>query len=162
MGPETSDRRRAVLVVAAIVIVAGAAFAVAGLLSGDDESDVVVTETVPPAAEEASKDKKKQKDGEAGAKDSGAPAGGPCGSRGSISQLRVSGGTCDQASAVANAWEKRQDDCSTIDNPNSPEGYKRTCTVSGYRCTATRDTRSDKRFVSCSRDATRIKFTFLA
>jgi hypothetical protein len=87
-------------------------------------------------------------------------AGSACAGTGGISKLKASGTSCSEAQAVAKQWERMSNSCNTIDNPNSPEGYKRTCTVSGYRCTATRDTRSDRRFVACTKGSAKIRFTW--
>ena len=146
-------------VVAAVLIVGAIA-----LFGGGDEEEVV-TQTVTPTAPTPEKAKKEQKKGgEANASKAGgaAAAGGPCGTHGSISNLRASGTGCNEALAVAKQWERRQEECNTIDDPNSPSGYKRTCTVSGYKCTARRDVRSDRRFVGCDRGSARIRFDYNA
>ena len=162
MGPESSssERRRAALVVAIVLALGGAAFAVGALLSGDDDSEVVVTQTQPTTAKDGSKkQKEEEKKGGAEDKSAGAATGGPCSSGGMISDLRVRGGSCAEATTVANQWQRNQSRCSTIDDPDSDIGYRRTCTVSGYRCTAKRDTRSDRRFVTCTKGSTRVAFT---
>jgi hypothetical protein len=68
---------------------------------------------------------------------------------------------CSSAVAVAQAWDQDGKDCNTIDNPNSPEGYHRTCTVSGFTCNATRDIHSDGRFVTCTQTGQSVRFTWL-
>jgi hypothetical protein len=88
------------------------------------------------------------------------PAPNACDTDKAISQLKFKGIQCDQAAAVANEWNRMQDQCSTIDDPNSPEGYNRTCTVQIYTCKAKRDVKSDARFVACAKGAAQINFTW--
>ena len=68
---------------------------------------------------------------------------------------------CSSAVAVAKAWDADGKDCNTIDNPNSPEGYHRTCTVNGFTCNARRDIHSDGRFVTCTQGGQSVRFTWL-
>jgi len=75
--------------------------------------------------------------------------------------FKFTGIDCPSAVAVAVAWDKMGNSCNTIDNPNSPEGFNRTCTVNGYTCTAKRDIHSDARFVSCTQGGKSIRFTWL-
>jgi hypothetical protein len=77
-----------------------------------------------------------------------------------ISQLKFTGVPCAQAAAVADEWNRMQDRCNTIDDPNSPEGYNRTCTVQSYTCKAKRDVKSDARFVACAKGTSQIRFTW--
>lgn len=77
-----------------------------------------------------------------------------------ISNLKFTGIPCTQAASVADEWNERVDDCNTIDDPNSPEGYNRTCTVQTYTCRAKRDVKSDARFVACAKGAATIRFTW--
>jgi hypothetical protein len=77
-----------------------------------------------------------------------------------ISNLKFTGIPCTQAASVADEWNERVDDCNTIDDPNSPEGYNRTCTVQSYTCRAKRDVKSDARFVACAKGAATIRFTW--
>jgi hypothetical protein len=77
-----------------------------------------------------------------------------------ISQLKFQGVPCAQAAAVADEWNRMQDRCNTIDDPNSPEGYNRTCTVQSYTCKAKRDVKSDARFVACSKGTAQLGFTW--
>jgi hypothetical protein len=77
-----------------------------------------------------------------------------------ISRLKFQGIPCEQAAGVADEWDRMQDRCSTIDNPDSPEGYNRTCTVQSYTCTAKRDVKSDSRFVACAKGPAQIRFTW--
>jgi len=127
----------------------------------DDDGDVTtVTETVPPTAPEKSKKSKKDK-GSKNGDGGGAAAGGPCAGTEQITRLRARGTSCAEASSVSKQWHRRQSQCNTVDNPSSPIGFKRTCNVSGYKCTATRDTSSDERDVRCTRGSLRITFTYL-
>lgn len=77
-----------------------------------------------------------------------------------ISRLKFTGIPCEQAASVADEWNERVDDCNTIDDPNSPEGYNRTCTVQTYTCRAKRDVKSDARFVACAKGSATIRFTW--
>jgi hypothetical protein len=77
-----------------------------------------------------------------------------------ISNLKFTGIPCTQAASVADEWNDRVDDCNTIDDPNSPQGYNRTCTVQTYTCRAKRDVKSDARFVACAKGAATIRFTW--
>jgi hypothetical protein len=61
---------------------------------------------------------------------------------------------------VADGWDASPDRCNTIDNPDSPLGYNRTCEVEGYTCDAKRDVRSDGRFVTCTQGGASIRFTW--
>jgi hypothetical protein len=92
--------------------------------------------------------------------------GAPASSRGcevpdSFQRLRFTGTDCATAAAVAGAWNDQVDACNTIDDPESPEGFKRTCTVEDYSCEAKRDVHSDARFVTCTKGGASIRFTFL-
>jgi hypothetical protein len=77
-----------------------------------------------------------------------------------ISRLKFEGVDCDGAATLADAWNKAQNRCSTIDDPSSPEGYNRTCALQGYTCRAKRDVRSDARFVACAKGAEQVRFTW--
>ena len=75
-------------------------------------------------------------------------------------KFEFAGTDCATALAVAGAWETDPNRCNTIDNPDSPEGYKRTCSVEGYACEAKRDVRSDGRFVNCAMGRASLRFTW--
>jgi hypothetical protein len=68
---------------------------------------------------------------------------------------------CSSALAVAQAWDSNGNACNTVDNPNVEAGYRRTCSVEGYSCTAKRDVRSDARFVTCTQGGQTLRFTWL-
>jgi len=74
--------------------------------------------------------------------------------------FKFSGIDCATALGIANAWDANPNECNTIDNPNSPEGYKRTCSAEGYSCEAKRDVHSDGRFVTCTQGGASIRFTW--
>jgi hypothetical protein len=74
--------------------------------------------------------------------------------------FKFSGVDCAGALAVADAWDASPNQCNTIDNPDSPLGYNRTCEVEGYTCNAKRDVRSDGRFVSCTQGGASVRFTW--
>jgi hypothetical protein len=74
--------------------------------------------------------------------------------------FKFSGLDCTEALGVATAWDQNGKDCNTVDNPNSPDGYNRTCSVNGYTCTAKRDVHSDGRFVSCTQGGQSVRFTW--
>jgi hypothetical protein len=75
--------------------------------------------------------------------------------------FKFSGLDCSAALAVAQAWDQNGKTCNTVDNPESPIGPQRTCTVNGYSCTAKRDIHSDARFVTCTQGGQSVRFTWL-
>ena len=75
--------------------------------------------------------------------------------------LKYTGLDCTAAVAVAQAWDSNGKTCNTVDNPESPIGPQRTCTVNGYSCTAKRDIHSDSRFVTCTQGGQSVRFTWL-
>jgi hypothetical protein len=75
--------------------------------------------------------------------------------------FKYAGLDCSSALAVATAWDGDAKDCNTVDNPDVPEGYNRTCSVEGFTCTAKRDVKSDNRFVSCTQGGKSVRFTWL-
>jgi hypothetical protein len=74
--------------------------------------------------------------------------------------FKFSGVDCASALAVADAWDASPGKCNTIDNPDSPLGYNRSCSVESYSCDAKRDVRSDGRFVTCTQGGSSIRFTW--
>jgi hypothetical protein len=85
----------------------------------------------------------------------------PCTVPEAYQDFKYTGIDCSAAVAVATAWDQNGKDCNTVDNPNVAEGYKRTCSVEGFTCTAKRDVHSDARFVSCTQGSQGIRFTWL-
>jgi hypothetical protein len=75
--------------------------------------------------------------------------------------FQYTGLDCTAAVAVAQAWDSNGKTCNTVDNPESPIGPQRTCSVNGYSCTAKRDIHSDGRFVTCTQGGRSIRFTWL-
>jgi hypothetical protein len=75
--------------------------------------------------------------------------------------FKFSGLDCTAALAVAQAWDSNGKTCNTVDNPESPIGPQRTCSVNGYSCTAKRDIHSDARFVTCTQGGQSVRFTWL-
>jgi hypothetical protein len=75
--------------------------------------------------------------------------------------FKFTGLDCTAAVAVATAWDQNGKTCNTVDNPESPIGPQRTCSVNGYRCTAKRDIHSDARFVTCTQGGQSVRFTWL-
>jgi len=75
--------------------------------------------------------------------------------------FKYTGSDCTSAVAVATAWDQDAKDCNTVDNPNVDEGYRRTCSVEGFTCTAKRDVHSDARLVTCTQGSQSIRFTWL-
>ena len=86
---------------------------------------------------------------------------GPCSVPDAYQDFKYSGLDCSSAVAVARAWDGNGKRCNTVDNPESPIGPQRTCTVNGYRCTAKRDIHSDARFVTCTQGGASVRFTWL-
>jgi pyruvate/2-oxoglutarate dehydrogenase complex dihydrolipoamide acyltransferase (E2) component len=85
----------------------------------------------------------------------------PCSVPEAYQDFKYAGIDCTAAVAVATDWDQNGKDCNTIDNPNSPDGYHRTCSVEGFSCTAKRDIHSDNRFVSCTQGGQSVRFTWL-
>jgi hypothetical protein len=85
----------------------------------------------------------------------------PCSIPDAFQDLKFSGIDCAGAVAVAQAWDSNGKQCNTVDNPESPIGPQRTCSVNGYSCTAKRDVTSDARFVTCTQGDTSVRFTWL-
>ena len=83
-----------------------------------------------------------------------------CTTEKTISRLEFQGVPCEGAAALATAWEKEQNRCSTIDDPSKPEGYNRSCELEGYTCKTKRDVRSDARFVACAMGGGQVRFTW--
>jgi hypothetical protein len=75
--------------------------------------------------------------------------------------FKYTGIPCTSAVIVAQAWDANGKTCNTVDNPNSPDGYNRTCSVEGFTCRAKRDVHSDNRFVTCTQGGQSIRFTWL-
>jgi hypothetical protein len=75
--------------------------------------------------------------------------------------FKYTGLACTAAVAVAQAWDQNGKTCNTVDNPESPIGPQRTCSVEGFSCTAKRDIHSDARFVTCTQGGQSVRFTWL-
>jgi hypothetical protein len=75
--------------------------------------------------------------------------------------FKYTGLDCSAALAVAQAWDQNGKTCNTVDNPESPIGPQRTCSVEGFSCTAKRDIHSDARFVTCTQGGQSVRFTWL-
>jgi hypothetical protein len=85
----------------------------------------------------------------------------PCSVPVAYQDFKYSGIDCSAALAVATAWDRNGKTCNTVDNPESPIGPQRTCSVEGFSCTAKRDIHSDARFVTCTQGGQSIRFTWL-
>jgi cytoskeletal protein RodZ len=92
---------------------------------------------------------------------SGTGGSAPCAIPDSFQNFKYTGLDCAAAVAVAQAWDSNGKACNTVDNPNVDAGYRRTCEVEGYSCTAKRDVHSDARFVTCTQGGLSIRFTWL-
>jgi hypothetical protein len=86
---------------------------------------------------------------------------GGCSVPDAYTDFKYTGLDCTAAVAVATAWDQNGKTCNTVDNPESPIGPQRTCSVNGYSCTAKRDVTSDARFVTCTQGGRSIRFTWL-
>jgi hypothetical protein len=75
--------------------------------------------------------------------------------------FKYTGLDCAGAVTVAQAWDANGKTCNTVDNPESPIGPQRTCSVNGYSCLAKRDIHSDARFVTCTQGGNSVRFTWL-
>lgn len=89
-----------------------------------------------------------------------APSGG-CVVPDAYTDFKYTGLDCSAALAVAQAWDQNGKTCNTVDNPDSPIGPQRTCSVEGFSCTAKRDIHSDARFVTCTQGGQSVRFTWL-
>jgi hypothetical protein len=85
----------------------------------------------------------------------------PCTVPDAYQDFNYTGLDCTAAVAVAQAWDSNGKTCNTVDNPESPIGPQRTCSVNGYSCTAKRDIHSDARFVTCTQGGRSVRFTWL-
>ena len=85
----------------------------------------------------------------------------PCSAPEAYQDFKYTGIDCSGAVAIATAWDQNGKECNTVDNPDVDEGYKRTCSVEGFTCTAKRDVHSDARFVTCTQGGQSIRFTWL-
>ena len=117
------------------------------------------TSPIPPASTEQQTTAPAQKTQKTKST-TGGTAPGACAIPDTYQDFKFTGTSCTAAVAVATAWDQSGKDCNTIDNPDSPLGYKRTCTVNGFSCTAKRDVHSDGRFVACTQGGTSIRFTW--
>jgi hypothetical protein len=84
-----------------------------------------------------------------------------CSIPGAYTNFKYTGLDCTAAVAVANAWDQNGKTCNTVDNPDSPIGPQRTCSVEGFSCTAKRDVTSDARFVTCTQGGQSVRFDWL-
>ena len=89
-----------------------------------------------------------------------APSGG-CVVPDAYTDFKYTGLDCTAALGVATAWDQNGKTCNTVDNPDSPIGPQRTCSVEGFSCTAKRDRFSDARFVTCTQGGQSVRFTWL-
>ena len=85
----------------------------------------------------------------------------PCSVPEAYQDFKYTGIDCSGAVAIATAWDQNGKDCNTVDNPDVDEGYKRTCSIEGFTCTAKRDVHSDARFVTCTQGGQSVRFTWL-
>jgi hypothetical protein len=90
-------------------------------------------------------------------------AGGPaaCSIPVAYQDFKYTGLDCTAAVGVATAWDQNGKTCNTVDNPESPIGPQRTCSVEGFSCLAKRDIHSDARFVTCTQGGQSVRFTWL-
>jgi hypothetical protein len=136
---------------------------------GADEEDTETAASTGPAATETAPtpvspattatEPKPTKTPKPAAEAPSAPSSG-CSTPDTISNLKFSGVACEQGTPIVVAWDRNPNDCNTIDNPDSPEGYKRTCEIEGYTCLAKRDVKSENRNVACSKGPASIRFTW--
>ena len=85
----------------------------------------------------------------------------PCSVPEAYQDFKYTGIDCSGAVAIATAWDQNGKECNTVDNPDVDEGYKRTCSIEGFTCTAKRDVHSDARFVTCTQGGQSVRFTWL-
>jgi hypothetical protein len=86
---------------------------------------------------------------------------GSCAVPDAFQNFKYTGLDCTAAVAVATTWDQNGKTCNTVDNPESPIGPQRTCSVEGFSCLAKRDIHSDARFVTCTQGGQSVRFTWL-
>jgi hypothetical protein len=116
----------------------------------------IPTTTTPSTA--ATSGKKK---GQATTTTTAAGGSGGCSIPDAYTNFKFTGLDCTAAVAVATAWDQNGKTCNTVDNPESPIGPQRTCSVEGFSCLAKRDIHSDQRFVTCTQGGQSVRFTWL-
>jgi len=158
----TAGRTLVVLAaVALIALVAGCGSDSSGESSTDTEVSIpaatspIPTASTPSTTTAGGGKKKGQTTTSAGG---GATA---CAIPDAFQDFKYTGLDCTAALTVAQAWDSNGKTCNTVDNPESPIGPQRTCTVNGYSCTAKRDVTSDARFVTCTQSGQSVRFTWL-
>jgi hypothetical protein len=158
MRAGSRNRSLALLAVAAVVGAIGCGSDESGQETTTEQVSVPsVTSPIPTgtAANPAPGGKTKTK----GTPGTGGSSGG-CSIPARYEDFKFSGVDCLSALTVANAWDANPNECNTIDDPNSPLGFNRTCEVEGYACNAKRDVKSDGRFVTCTQAGASIRFTW--
>jgi hypothetical protein len=159
MNSDAKTRVPAALAVVAALLIAGC-----GSDSSGDSTPTQVSIPTPtsPVAPAPSGGAPTTKQGKTPTKASTVVTGpGGCEIPDTYKDLKFTGIDCPSAVALATAWDRMGNACNTIDNPNSPEGFNRTCSVNGFTCTAKRDVHSDGRFVTCTQGGKSVRFTWL-
>jgi len=118
-----------------------------------------VTSPIPPTTTPSTTATNGKKKGEATTTTAAAP--GACSIPDAYTNFKFTGLDCTAAVAVATAWDQNGKTCNTVDNPESPIGPQRTCSVEGFSCLAKRDIHSDARFVTCTQGGQSVRFTWL-
>jgi hypothetical protein len=118
-----------------------------------------VTSPIPTSTTPSSTATTGKKKGQATTTTTGGSGG--CSIPDAYTNFKFTGLDCTAALAVATAWDQNGKTCNTVDNPDSPIGPQRTCSVEGFSCLAKRDIHSDARFVTCTQGGRSIRFTWL-
>jgi hypothetical protein len=118
-----------------------------------------VTSPIPTATTPSSTATSGKKKGQATTTTAGGS--GDCSIPDAYTNFKFTGLDCTAALAVATAWDQNGKTCNTVDNPDSPIGPQRTCSVEGFSCLAKRDIHSDARFVTCTQGGQSVRFTWL-
>ena len=161
MSPSRLSHVLSVLFAAAALALAGCGSDSSGETSSTTAAAAIpaVTSPVPTATTPSTTVAGGKKQGPATTTTAGGSA--SCTIPDAYQDFKYTGLDCTTAVAVAQAWDSNGKTCNTVDNPESPIGPQRTCSVNGYSCTAKRDIHSDARFVTCTQGGQSVRFTWL-
>jgi hypothetical protein len=151
----------ALLAAALLVVVAGCGSDSSGETSTTPATPApTVTSPIPTTTTPSTTATSGKKKGQATTTNGGVSAG-TCSIPDAYTDFKFTGLDCTAAVAVATAWDQNGKTCNTVDNPESPIGPQRTCSVEGFSCLAKRDIHSDQRFVTCTQGGQSVRFTWL-
>jgi hypothetical protein len=160
-SPELRRLLTALVAAALLIAVAGCGSDSSG--ESSDATQVSIPSPTSPIPTTATTPSTARTGGKTQAQTTTTGGGGPatCAIPDAYQDFKYTGLDCTAAVAVAQAWDSNGKTCNTVDNPDSPIGPQRTCSVNGYSCTAKRDVTSDARFVTCTQGGQTVRFTWL-